>query len=120
VEASVASAPQPHAGRCVMRDIEIWPRKIAKPYRRAMIFAVSYQVPLGILCGLMLDGGLSFQIFGMAMAGFWPSVALIIRRSPKQASKLDLLWIRAGGLLVMIVVATVAPVVWKLRGVWYE
>lgn len=95
---------------------DVLPRGIAKPYKNAMVFAVAYQVPLFFFFGLLTDGGVMLQMFVMAMVAFWPSVALIIRRSPTAPSRFDLLWIRAGGLVAMVTAWVVAPWIWRLRG----
>jgi hypothetical protein len=90
---------------------------ISASYDRPIFEALGLQIVLGLLSGMILDGGLVAQFCGIAMVGFWVGAAVLIWRQPLSPSKLDLSLIRVGYLPVVAIAFVVAPGVWHLRDV---
>lgn len=74
------------------------------------------QVVLGLLTSLMLDGGGSFKFFQVAFIGHWIAIIMILGRRPLSQTGLDLVLIRFGILIFMIITGLIAPVVWDCVG----
>jgi hypothetical protein len=90
-----------------------WTRDLLNPqYRAATRTALKVQVPVAILCLLVLDGGWTARICGGAMLGFWLAAALIASRRPWSPSPADLWFWRWGFLpcfALAIAVANLLP-----------
>jgi hypothetical protein len=61
------------------------------------------QVAIGILAALLLDGGTTARVVGVAVLAFWLCVAIVILRRPRKPTSLDLGMIRWGFWPVLIV-----------------
>ncbi len=90
---------------------------ISASYDRPIFEALAMQIVLGLLSGMILDGGLVAQFCGIALVAFWTGAAVLIWRHPQSPSKLDLSLVRVGYLPVVALAFFVAPVVWRLRGI---
>lgn len=84
---------------------------IAAVYDRAIRGALLTSVAFGVLCALMLDGGLLRYRCAVALAGFWVGVALIVVRRPLAPSRDDLAFVRWGFLLVFALTIVMADIV---------
>ncbi len=73
---------------------------ISEQYRSPIMFALAIQIPIAILCALLLDGGQMARICGIAMAGTWAGILLVMSRRPHSPTFTDHLFIRCGFLLI--------------------
>jgi hypothetical protein len=80
-------------------------------YWPALQLGIVVQAILGIPTALMLDGGGSFQVFKVAFLGHWCGILLSIARRPNSPTKTDIIFIRWGVPLLMVVVGAIAPFV---------
>ena len=90
---------------------------ISARYRKAMRGAALIQILVVICSGLILDGGNIEQLCAMALLPFWTVTVIFIWRRPQQPTRTDLMFIRVGYLLVVVVTGFLAPLIWRLRGV---
>lgn len=71
-------------------------RSIASSYRRPIFTAVAIQSLVAVLASLVLDGGTTGRLCGIALIAFWSGAALIIGRRPDSPTDTDLDLIRVG------------------------
>src|SRR4051794_21374872 len=69
---------------------------LSAEYREPVRFTLLQQVPVAVLCLLMLDGGRMARVCGIAMVGFWCGVFLLWLRRPRQPTRTDLAFLRWG------------------------
>jgi len=89
---------------------------IARSYRKAIFEAVGLQVLLGLLSLLILDGGSSARICGIALVAFWGGAAVLIWRRPQSPTRTDIVLLRFGYLPVVVVAFFLVHIVWKMSG----
>jgi hypothetical protein len=89
---------------------------IAPALKSAMLSAFVQQAVILVLAGMILDGGLIAQMCFYAFAAFWGGVAVIILRRAMSPTKLDLILVRGGYLLVCLISFFLTQSIWKLRG----
>jgi len=75
---------------------------ISPQYRKAMQVALGLQIPISIICLLVLDFGRLARICGIAMLGFWLVAALIAIRRPWAPTSTDLWFWRWGFILCFV------------------
>jgi hypothetical protein len=85
-------------------------------YGPALKRAVLLQLVAGVLTALMLDGGRSLGFFKVAIIGHWIGILLITGRRPHSPTKVDIILIRWGALLLLLVAAGIAPFIWLMIG----
>ncbi len=85
-------------------------------YWPALKVAVILQAVLGILTALMLDGGRSFVFFEVAFVGHWIGILLIMGRRPLTPTRFDLIYVRYGVIINLVLAGIIAPAVWSLIG----
>jgi uncharacterized membrane protein len=90
---------------------------ISSSYRTPIFEAVGLQVVLGILSMMILDGGTTARICGIALVAFWSGVTVLIYRHPKSPSKIDVQLIRFGYLPLVIFAGFLVHFIWHFRGV---
>ena len=88
----------------------------ASPYRHATKSALVQQVLILILAGMILDGGDVFQICIAALLAFWGGVAVIRWRRPRTPTRLDLILIKSGYVVLCVVTFLAVHFAWYLRG----
>jgi hypothetical protein len=89
-----------------------------KETRSALRDGIIVQVVLGMIMLPMLDGGMCAQVWVFSMIAYWGGCGLILLRRRNVPTKLDLVLIRWGFLMLcLIVTPAVAAAVWGLRGV---
>jgi hypothetical protein len=88
---------------------------LSDAYRAAIRTSIILQLPLALLMPLMLDGGFLAKIGGYSMAGFWIGVAVVMLRRPRNPGRGDLLYIRWGYPLMLVIGIAVAMVVVSMR-----
>ena len=82
---------------------------ISSRYRDAIGFTLfGQQLPIAVLGLLMLDGGHSARLCGIAMIGFWSASALILARRPQTPRASDLFYLRWGFLPVLVLTGLLA------------
>ncbi len=69
---------------------------LSSRYREATKVSLALQLPLGLVCLLILDFGRMAQICGVAMLAFWIVAFVIAARRPWSPSLSDLLFWRWG------------------------
>jgi TatA/E family protein of Tat protein translocase len=85
-------------------------------YWPALGFGIIVQAILGILTVLMLDMGQAFNVFKISFLCHWLGIFLLFARHPMSPTKADIVFVRWGTPLVMIVIGLIAPIVWKIIG----
>lgn len=88
---------------------------ISPHYRTAIFEAVALQVLLGLLSGLILDGGDTAHICGVALIAFWSGATVLIWRHPQSPSRLDIELLRFGYLPLVVLTFFVTHTIWSLR-----
>lgn len=89
---------------------------ISAQYDRAIYDSLGIQIVLGLLSGMVLDGGGLAQLCGMSMIAFWGGAAVLIYRHPHNPTRTDLELIRFGFFPVIVLTLFIAVWVWRLRG----
>jgi hypothetical protein len=89
---------------------------VAPQYRDAIRVAILLQVLLTLFMVLLLDGGYTARIGACAMGGFWIGVTAVMFRRPRNPSRLDLLYVRWGYLVLLVLSVIIAPLIPRIRG----
>jgi hypothetical protein len=89
---------------------------LSPAYREAVKFTVLLQVLTTLLLRMILDGGTLAKAGGAAMIAFWIGVGIVMLRRPKAPGALDLLYVRWGYLVMLIVGIALSPLMGTLRG----
>ena len=90
---------------------------ISPSYRKPVFEAVGLQVLLGLLSLLILDGGTTARICGIALVAFWGGAALLIWRRPQSPTRTDIQLLRFGFLPLVVVASFLVHFIWTMRGV---
>ena len=90
---------------------------ISSSYRKPVFEAVGLQVFAGFISLLILDGGTTARICGIALVAFWSGSALLIWRRPQSPTRSDIELIRFGYLPLVVVAFFLVHFIWVLRGV---
>jgi hypothetical protein len=69
---------------------------LSSEYREATRIALSLQIPIAIICLLILDQGQLARICGIALLAFWMLAAEIALRRPWTPTRMDLWYWRWG------------------------
>jgi hypothetical protein len=85
------------------------PDLMSRDYINAARVALSVQIPVAMLCMLVLDRGWTARICGGAMLGFWLAAAFVASRRPWNPSTADL-WFWRWGFLPCFVAAVALAV----------
>ena len=89
---------------------------VSPAYREAIRFALLLQVITTIVLMMVLDGGILAKTGAAAMIAFWIGASLIILRRPKTPSEMDLLYLRFGYLVALVIAALLSPYLGSFRG----
>ncbi len=89
---------------------------LSPAYRDAVKVALVLQVIATLFLLAILDGGTLAKVGGAAMLGFWIGVAVVMIRRPRNPSTLDLLYVRWGYIVMLIVGIACMPFMGVLRG----
>ena len=90
---------------------------ISPSYRKPVFEAVVLQLILGILSLMILDGGTTARICGIALVAFWGGATVLIWRRPRSPTKTDIELIRFGYLPLGLLAFFLVHFIWTLRGV---
>src|SRR5689334_1079753 len=90
---------------------------ISATYRKPIFEAVGLQVLLGLLSMLILDGGTTARICGIALLAFWGGATVLICRRPQSPTKTDIELIRFGYLPLVVLAFFLVHLIWSVRGV---
>lgn len=90
---------------------------ISPSYRRPVFEAVGLQVLLGLLSLLILDGGTTAHICGIAVVAFWGGAAVLIWRRPQAPTRMDIQLVRFGYLPLVVIAFLLVRFIWHVRGV---
>ena len=70
--------------------------RIPEDYRSPVMDALKVQIPIAILCLLMLDGGYMARMCAALLAGHWSGILLAMWRRPDAPTAGDLWYVRWG------------------------
>ena len=88
------------------------------PLKTALRDSFVVQCVLGIVACLMLDGGISLQMWAFSMAAFWGGSIIVLIRRARNPTRLDVALIKWGFLaLCLIITPLLSEVIWIIRGV---
>ena len=90
--------------------------RLSPAYRGTVKLIIAEQVPLGLLAGMISDGGGVAMIFLYTLAAFWVGFAMIVLRRPKAPTRTDLFLIIWGTFMLFAISLAIAPVIWRWRG----
>ena len=90
---------------------------ISPSYRKPICEAITLQVLLGFLSLLILDGGTTARICGIALAAFWSGALVLIWRRPQSPTRRDIELLRFGYMPVVVIAFFVVHFIWTMRGV---
>jgi hypothetical protein len=86
---------------------------LSPQYRDATRTAFWIQVPIAVVCFLMLDSGVTARYCGTAMLGFWLGMAFIAARRPWTPTENDLHYLRWGFIPMFVAVRFVGVIIWN-------
>ena len=89
----------------------------AQTYRQAIGSTGAQQLILYLLMGSILRSGVFVEICLFAALAFWVGVISIWLRRRRFPTKMDLLFIEAGFLPILVIAFFLAYFIWKARGV---
>jgi hypothetical protein len=89
---------------------------MTKRLPREVPLALLQQVSIGVLSGMVLDGGVLGEICGFAFVAFWGGAGLILARRRNALTDVDKLLIGWGYIPLCIVSFFLTPWIWRLRG----
>lgn len=89
---------------------------ISPAYRKPVFQAVALQVVIGLFSLMILDGGTTAQICGIALVAFWGGAVVLIWRRPQSPTQTDLALIRFGYLPLTMLAFFLAHFIWSVRG----
>ena len=91
-------------------------RRFAPEYREAVKVALVLQALAMVVLLAVLDGGALARAGGAAMLAFWIGVVVVVIRRPKAPSAFDLLYVRWGYLVMLVIGIALSPFMGALRG----
>ena len=81
-----------------------------------MLSAFVQQSVIMVLAGMILDGGVVAQSCFYAFAAFWVGVGVILWRRAPAPTKVDLLIVRGGFIVLCVLSFFLTHGIWRLRG----
>ncbi len=90
---------------------------ISPSYRKPIFEALVLQGVLGLLSLLILDGGTTARICGIALVAFWGGATVMIWRRPLAPTKTDIELLRFGYLPLVVMAFFLVHFIWNLREV---
>lgn len=90
---------------------------ISPSYRKPVFEALVLQAVLGLLSLMILDGGTTARICGIALVAFWGGATVLIWRRPHSPAKMDIELLRFGYLPLVVVAFFLVHFIWNLRSV---
>lgn len=87
---------------------------ISPNYRKPVFEAVAVQVVIGLFSLLILDGGTTARICGIAIVAFWGGAAVLIWRRPQSPTKTDIALIRFGYLPLTVLAFSLVHFIWSV------
>src|SRR5437588_3005314 len=90
---------------------------ISPRYGKPIFEALALQAVLGLFSLLILDGGTTARICGIALVAFWGGATVLIWRRPQSPTKTDIELIRFGYLPLAVLAFFLVHFIWKMRGV---
>lgn len=78
---------------------------ISSAYDTVIRKSLMAQIVIGVLAALLLDGGVTAWIVGVAVLAFWLCAGLVILRRPYRPTKVDLVAIQWGFWPVLLIAA---------------
>src|SRR4051812_11976459 len=90
---------------------------ISASYRKPVFEAVVLQVLVGLFSALILDGGTTARICGIALVAFWGGAVVLIWRRPHSPTRRDIELLRFGYLPLVVIAFLLVHFIWTMRGV---
>lgn len=75
---------------------------VSEDYRSPVMFALALEIPIAVICALMLDGGELARVCAIAMAAHWAGILLVMFRRPDLPTLTDRLFVRLGFLVIFM------------------
>jgi hypothetical protein len=91
--------------------------KKAATYKDSIQVAVVFQIAVGVLGSLMLDGGATFQIWCFTMLASWGGVLLVKARRSANPTRTDPFLIKWGFVPLFIPTMLLSGMIWRCTGV---
>jgi peptidoglycan biosynthesis protein MviN/MurJ (putative lipid II flippase) len=88
---------------------------VTSSFREPVKISLAIQVFTTVLLVMLLDGGNAAKAGAAAMIGYWIGVAIVMYRRPRSPSRLDLVYVRWGYLLMLIIGLCLLPWMGALR-----
>ena len=80
---------------------------VSDEYRSPTFDALKLQIPIAILCLLMLDFGQLAKLCGVAIAAHWTGILIAMSRRPQAPTVTDIAFVRHGFLWIFLLVVPV-------------
>jgi hypothetical protein len=91
-------------------------RKVNYKFFPALKFGVIVQIAIFVLTALVLDGGELNRLCTIAIIGYWIGVGIILLRRDASITKIDILFIRYGVVVLLIMMPLIAKLVYGIIG----
>ena len=91
-------------------------KQVSPAYRGALGLVATQQILLGILAGMVLDGGALGFLYLYALVAFWAGFFMMLVRRPRNPTRTDVFFIKWGTFMLFLISIVMAPVIWKIRG----
>jgi hypothetical protein len=91
------------------------PTKIAASLQSAIKLAIVQQLIVILVAGSLLDGGVVAQICIYAFAAYWGGTIVILARRRAAPTKLDIILVRSGYLVVCVISFILTFAIWSWR-----
>ena len=85
----------------------------------AIKFTLLYQLPLGLLTSMILDGGMIFTYWSITMLAYFVSAFMIMKRKENSRTKTDLIYLKFSSLIILVITPFITRVVWTIKGINY-
>ncbi len=90
---------------------------LSKDYRSALKGVVLLQLVIGVLALIAIDGGFLFELWWRPMAAYWGCFIVMVLRRPNTPTKLDLILVKWGFVLLIPCTFIFSVLIWRWMGV---
>ncbi len=90
---------------------------LSKDYQSALKAALLLQIVTGLLAAIAIHGGLLFELWWRPMAAYWGCFIVMVFRRPNTPTKLDLILVEWGFVLLIPCTFIFSVLIWRWMGV---
>ena len=90
---------------------------LSKDYRSALKIALLLQIVIGVPAAIAIDGGLLFELWWRPMAAYYGCFIVMVFRRPNAPTKLDLILVKWGFVLLIPCTFIFSVLIWRWMGV---